>query len=146
MPRTANLQTPGAVLQSFIDDYQINAFSLSKSIKVAYQSVTNILKGKGRISVQIALRLARYFGNSPEYWLNVQSSSEIDKLSADKNFVRIIQSIPSAKKTAGKTKKIEKTKTGNNKTKTLAEKRKKAAKVPGAKKTRGKKAGRPPKK
>ncbi|MCL2180015.1 MAG: HigA family addiction module antitoxin [Treponema sp.] len=128
MPKS---QTPGAVLQSYIDEYQINPFSLSKSIKVAYQSVTNILKGKARITVHMALRLSQYFGNSPKYWLDIQSASEIDELSSDKKFTSIIKSIPKASKGA---------KPGKNKTTTLAEKRKKAAKVPGAKGARGSKA------
>ena len=133
MPKTAKQQTPGAVLQSFIDDYQINAFLLSKEIKVAYQSVTNIIKEKARITVPMALRLAQYFGNSAKYWIDVQSSCEIDELSEDKKFVAIISSIPRAQKPSGKAKKETKVKTGRNKTNTLAKKRKKAAKVPGAK-------------
>ena len=142
MPKTAKSKTPGAILQSYIDDYQINAFSLSKSLQVAYQSVTNILNGKGRITVSIALRLGQYFGNSPKYWLDVQASSEIDELSEDKKFVKIIKSIPRAKKPAGKAKKAPKADTAKkNKSNTLAEKRKKASKVPG-----GKKAGRKSKK
>ena len=136
MPKTQ--KTPGEVLQSFIEEYQINAFSLSKSLKVAYQSVTNIIKGKARISVQMALRLGQYFGNSPKYWLDIQSSSEIDELSANKKFINEVKSIEKAGKPTGKAKKEPKA--GRKKTKTLAEKRKKAAKTPGAKKTRGRKA------
>lgn len=142
MPKKIKSQTPGEVLQVFIDKYQINAFSLSKSIKVAYQSVVNILKGKGRISVPIALRLGQYFGNPPKYWLDIQSSSEIEKLSSSKKFVSDLKSIQRADISAGKAGK----KTRKNKTNTLSGKRKKAAKIPGAKKTRGRKAGRPAKK
>jgi len=139
MPKKAKSQTPGAVLQSFIEEYQINAFSLSKSISVAYQSVTNILKGKGRITVPMALRLGQFFGNSPKYWLDIQDSSEIDALCADKNFVKTVQNISKAQKPSDKPKK--ETKTGKKKANTLAEKRKKAEKKPGAKKARGRKAG-----
>jgi len=135
MPKTK--KTPGEVLQSYIEEYQINAFLLSKSLKVAYQSVTNIIKGKARISVQMALRLGQFFGNSAKFWLDIQISSEIDELSSNKKFINEVKSIPKADKTAGKAKKA---KPGKTKTKTLAEKRKKAAKAPGAKKTRGRKA------
>ena len=138
MPKAAKRQTtPGDVLQSFIDNYQINPFSLSKSLKVNYQTVTHILNGKSRITVQMALRLAQYFGNSPKYWLDVQASSEIDELSADKKFISSIKSIPKAEKPTGKAKKKTNDKTKKNKTLTLAEKRKRAAKIPGAKKARG---------
>ena len=136
MAKTKKPQTPGSVLQSFIDDYQINAFLLSKEIKTAYQSVTNIIKEKARITTPMALRLAQYFGNSPKFWIDVQSSSEINELSEDKKFVKIINSIPKAQKPAGKAKasaaKLA-AKPGRNKTDTLAEKRKQAARVPGAK-------------
>ena len=155
MPRTAKSQTPGAVLREYIDKYQINAFSLSKSLDVAYQSVINILNGKTRISVQMALRLAAYFGNSVKFWIDVQTSSEIDELSANKKFLSSIKKIPkagtAAPKSTGKAKKEKKAKAGK-KTKTLAEKRKKAAKAPGskasqrAKMARGRKTGRPAKK
>ncbi|MCL2276842.1 MAG: HigA family addiction module antitoxin [Treponema sp.] len=141
MARSSQTKNPGEVLQSFIDEYQTNAFALSKSIKVAYQSVTNILNGKGRISVHIALRLGQYFGNTPKYWLDVQASYEIDELSADKKFVNSIKSIPKAVKPSGKVKKEIK-----NKGDTLAEKRKNAAKLPGAKQARGKKPGKSKKK
>ena len=146
MPKTAKPKTPGAVLQSYIEEYQINPFSLSKSLKVAYQSVVNIIKGKARITVPFALRLSAYFGNPPQFWLDIQASSEIEELSSDKKFLSVIKSIPKAQKAAGKVKKEQKVKTGKNKTGTLAEKRKKAAKVPGARMAKGKKAGRPPRK
>jgi len=142
MPKTVKNQTPGDVLRTFIDDYQINPFSLSKSLKVNYQTVTHIINGKSRITVQMALRLAQYFGNSPKYWLDIQASSEIDELSADKKFIASVKSIPKAEKQAKKAKKEIKAKTGRKKTNTLAEKRKKAKKVPGSKTTRGRKAGR----
>ena len=139
MPKTVKSQTPGEALQSFIDDYQINPFSLSKSIKVGYQSVTNIIKGKARITVQMAVRLSAYFGNSPAYWIDVQASSEIMELAADKKFVSEIKSIPRAAKPTGKAKPkaAPKAKTAKKKTGTLADKRKAAAKAPGAKKPRG---------
>jgi len=151
MPRTSKPQTPGEVLQKFIDDYQTNPFALSKSLNVTYQTVTHIIKGKSRITVQMALRLGQYFGNSPKYWLDMQASSEIDELSVNKKFISEIKNIPRAGKPSGKkdtkaSKKNTQTKTGKKKTNTLAEKRKKAVKVPGAKKARGKKSGRPAKK
>ncbi|MCL2244984.1 MAG: HigA family addiction module antitoxin [Treponema sp.] len=140
MPKTANPQNPGAVLQSFIDKYQINAFFLSKEIRVNYQTVTNILKGKARITVKTALRLAAYFGNSPKYWIDIQVASEIDELSADKKFISVIKSIPKAEVNAGKAK------TGKIKTGASAGKVKKGPKAAAAKNAKGKKTGRPAKK
>jgi len=143
MPKTAKPQTPGAILQSFIDEYQINAFLLSKEINVNYQTVTNILKGKARITVKTALRLAAYFGNSPKYWIDVQVSAEIDELAADKKFLSIIKSITKAEKHAGKPKADKKEKFSKKKP---LEKKRIKTKSSGAKKPKGKKAGRPAKK
>ena len=147
MPKAAKQQSAGAVLQSFIEEYRINPFSLSKSLQVAYQSVTNIISGKTRITVQMALRLAQYFGNSPKFWLDAQYSSEINELSTNKKFIASIKKIPRAKKPTGKAaaktvKKVTKAKAGKKKTNTLAGKRKKAAKVSGTKKARGRKTRR----
>jgi len=126
MPKTE--KTPATVLQALIDEYQINAFSLSKSIHFDYKTLLNILKGKGKITVPTALRLGKYFGQSPSYWIDIQSASEINELANDKKFTSMINSIPKVQKQPAK----ETTASRRGKTKTLAEKRKKAAKVPGA--------------
>jgi len=134
MPKTN--KTPGAELQSFIDQYQINPFFLSKQLKLSYQTILNIVKGDAKITAQTAMRLGKYFNVPPKYWLDIQVASEIDELSANKKFAAILKSIPKASKPTGKAK------AAKGKTNTLAEKRKKAAKVPGAKAAKGKKAGK----
>jgi len=137
MPKSSKSQTPSTVLQKYIDDYQTNPFALSKALNVAYQTVTHIIQGKARISVQMALRLAKHFGNSPKYWLDIQSASEIDELSANKKFVAEIKKISKADKSAGKAKKETKAKAKKG---PKGKKGKKPAKAAGAKKTRGRKA------
>jgi addiction module HigA family antidote len=135
---TKKNQLPGEVLQSFIDKYQINPFALSKDVKLSYQTVLNILKGKGKISVPTALRLGKYFGNSPGYWLDVQSSSEIDKLSANKKFLSIMKGIQKVKAPESKSGFTAKAKPEKRKAKALSEKRKNASKIPGSKAIKGK--------
>jgi addiction module HigA family antidote len=132
MPKTE--KTPGSVLQSFLDEYQINPFFLSKETNLSYQTVLNILKGKGKITVPTALRFGKYFGNSPQYWMDIQVSSEIEKLSVNKKFSSVIKKVPKAQKSKGAGKKKAKTTKSN----ALSAKRKKAAKIPGAKQARGK--------
>jgi len=144
MPRTAKFKTasavtPSEVLQKFIDDYQTNPFALSKALNVAYQSVTHILQGKARISPKMAIRLSSHFGNPVKYWLDIQTSADLAELSADKKFQSSLKKIVKAAKPTGKLKKEKTAKIGKGKTNTLAEKRKKAAKIPGSKKARGRK-------
>jgi len=127
-------KTPGAVLQTFIDKYQINPFSLSKSTGIYYKTIRDIISGSARITVPTALRLGKYFGTTPQFWLDLQISSEINKLSADKKFQTVLKNIPKAEiqKSSAKEKQAKR------KPSTLREKRKKAAKIPGSKKTFGK--------
>jgi len=143
MPKTkTNLKTPAEVLQSYIDEYQINPFSLSKSIKMAYQSVANILKGKGKISANIAIRLGQYFGNTPQFWLDIQAQSEIAELSSDKKFTAVLSKIPKAVKPSGKKTKEPKTASKKRKRTTINPAvPQKAAKVKSRKKVKAFKTG-----
>jgi len=133
MPKT--VKTPATVLQSLIDEYQTNPFALSKNTHLAYQTVTNILRGKGKIRVPIAIKLGKYFGVAPEYFINIQVEAIKNGLAKNKAFSKQLASIQKAKKPSGK-----KTANTKGKTKTLAAKRKKAAKVPGARGAKRKRA------
>ena len=96
MPKTKT-QTPGEVLQKYIDDYQTNPFALSKSLGVNYQTVTHIISGKARITPQMAIRLSKYFPTTTTFWLDLQAQSEISALQSDKKFITQINKIPKAK-------------------------------------------------
>jgi len=136
-------KSPAEVLQSFIDEYQINPFSLSKSIGMAYQSVANILTGKGRISTNIAIRLGKYFGNTPKFWLDIQAQSEIAELSTDKKFTAVLNKIPKVVKPTDKKGKEPKAASKKRKRTTINPAvPKKTAKVKSRKKIKAFKTGR----
>lgn len=64
---------PGEILlKEFLEPMEINQQALSRSIKVPYQRVNEIINGRRGVTPSTALRLARYFGTSPELWLNLQ--------------------------------------------------------------------------
>ena len=125
MPKTP--QTPASVLSSLMEEYQLNPLSLSKQIGLSNSSVRNIVMGKSGISVPVALRLSKFFGQCPSYWLDLQLQADIQKATSDKNLQNALKAIPKARKP------VTPAKVKNAKTNTLAEKRKKAAKAPGAK-------------
>jgi len=129
MPKTA--QTPASALKSLMGEYQVTAFSLSKAISLSNSAVQQILKGKNKITVSTASRLAKFFGNSVSYWLDLQQQSDLAEAAKDKNLSDILKGITKAKKPAVKAKAKPQAKPA--KKTTLADKRKKAAKVPGAK-------------
>ena len=129
-------KTPSEALTQLIEEYQINAFSLSKAIKINYQTVLNIINGSNRITLQTAMKLGKYFGKPPEYWIDIQTKADIVEISSDKKFIKSLNAVSKAPKPKAKAKPaaVGKQKTTKKTTKqnTLAEKRKKAAKVPGA--------------
>ena len=127
MPKSA--QTPASVLLALMDEYQLNPLSLSKEINLNYASVRQIVTGKSKVTIPTALRLAKYFGQTPDYWLDLQRDVEIKEAENDKELMAIVKGISKAKKPVEKPKTQGKTVKKN----TLSDKRKNAAKVPGAK-------------
>lgn len=70
---------PGHVLKGFLDDYGLSEYRLARDIHVPPRRINEIIHGKRGISVDTALRLSAYFGNSPQFWMNAQQTYEIAK-------------------------------------------------------------------
>lgn len=71
---------PGEVLQEeFLIPLQITAYRLAKAIDIPQTRVSEILKGKRRITADTALRLSYYFGNSPKFWLGLQDDYDLEE-------------------------------------------------------------------
>lgn len=68
---------PGRILKREMKSRDLSANKLSLDLRVPSGRITQILNGKRGISAETALRLARYFGNSPQFWINLQSKYEI---------------------------------------------------------------------
>ena len=69
---------PGEILEEeFLVPMGISPYKLAKDIKISATRVSEILKGKRRITIDTALRLSRYFGNSVEFWVGIQADYEI---------------------------------------------------------------------
>lgn len=67
------LVTPGEILnEEFLKPLEISAYRLAKDTGMPATRISQILKGKRRITADTALRLSRYFGNSPDFWLGIQ--------------------------------------------------------------------------
>jgi addiction module HigA family antidote len=99
MPK-ASAQTPAAVLKSLMDEYQLNPFKLAGEIKLSNSSVRQILLGKSRVTASTALRLAKFFGNTPEFWLNLQNKSDLAEAAKDTGLSAALKAIGKAKKPA----------------------------------------------
>ena len=64
---------PGEMLlEEFLNPMGLTQRELSAGIRVPYQRVNEIVRGKRGITPSTALRLSRYFGNTPDFWMNLQ--------------------------------------------------------------------------
>ena len=69
---------PGELLrEDFLPDYGLTASQLAEALGVSRQTVNEVLRERRAISPAMALRLARFFGNSPEFWLNGQRAVDL---------------------------------------------------------------------
>jgi addiction module HigA family antidote len=70
---------PGEVLQAdFLEALEITQYRLAKGISVPPRRINEIVHGKRSITADTALRLARFFGTSERFWLNLQSRYDLE--------------------------------------------------------------------
>lgn len=69
---------PGEMLrEDFLPEYGLSVSGLAEAIGVSRQSINELLRERRAVSPEMALRLARLFGNSPEFWLNAQRAVDL---------------------------------------------------------------------
>lgn len=69
---------PGEMLrEDFLPDYDLTVTRLAESLGVSRQSVNELLRERRAVSPEMAVRLGRLFGNSPEFWLNAQRAVDL---------------------------------------------------------------------
>ena len=69
---------PGEHLADILKDSGITANALALRLRVPANRITLMIQGKRAITAETALRLARYFGTSPEFWMNLQTKYDLD--------------------------------------------------------------------
>lgn len=71
---------PGEILlEEFLQEYEISQNRLGREIGMSPRAINEIVHGKRSITANSALRLARFFGNSPKFWLNLQTSYDLEE-------------------------------------------------------------------
>lgn len=83
---------PGEMLrEDFLPDYGLTVSGLAKVVGVSRQTINELLRGRRAVSPEMSLRLARLFGNSPEFWLNAQRAVDLwdAAQTIDKDIARI---------------------------------------------------------
>jgi addiction module HigA family antidote len=82
IPNTARMKRrpthPGEMLrEDFLPDSKLTVSGLAEAVGVSRLSVNELLRGRRAVSPEMALRLSRLFGNSPEFWLNAQRAVDL---------------------------------------------------------------------
>ena len=89
---------PGEILRGELDELGLSASALSKELGVPVNRVTMILNRQRGVSADTALRLARYFGTTPQLWLNLQKTWELRRaeIAAGREIAKCVTRRPSA--------------------------------------------------
>ena len=70
---------PGEILRDeFLTPMEISVYRLAQAIKVSRPRLNDIVLGRRGITTDTALRLGRYFGMTPEFWINLQTRYDLD--------------------------------------------------------------------
>jgi addiction module HigA family antidote len=109
-----NLSSPSVVLKNLMEEYGLNPSKLAAAVNFNQATLRLIIMGKGKISCPAAFRLAKFFGNTPEYWLNLQNQYDISEAAKDKELIAVLKNIKKAVK-AAPAKKEAKTTASTNK-------------------------------
>ena len=84
MDRLTNIH-PGEILfEEFLRPLKITAYRLSKDTGIPQTRISQIMKGKRRITADTALRLSSYFGTTAKFWLGLQDDYDIEEISMKK--------------------------------------------------------------
>jgi addiction module HigA family antidote len=71
---------PGEILmEEFLTPMSISQYRLSRDISVPPRRINEIVHGTRRVTADTALRLGRYFGVSPQFWLNLQAHFDLEQ-------------------------------------------------------------------
>ena len=76
--RTRTPIHPGEILSDELQELNLSAAELARNLDVPPNRITQIMAGKRAMTADTALRLARYFGMSAEFWINLQKIYELD--------------------------------------------------------------------
>ena len=84
---------PGEVLQEeFLDPMGISAYRLSKDTGIPQTRISEIIRGRRRVTADTALRLAKYFGMSARFWMGLQGDFDIEE--EERVISKELESIP----------------------------------------------------
>ncbi len=79
MKKIRNIHPGEVLLEEFLIPFELSAYRLAQDMAIPQTRVSQILKGKRRITADTAIRLSIYFGNSPQFWLGLQNDYDLEE-------------------------------------------------------------------
>lgn len=79
MDKLANIHPGEVLLEEFLRPLKITAYRLSKDTDIPQTRISQIIKGKRRITADTALRFSSYFGTTAKFWLGLQDDYDIEE-------------------------------------------------------------------
>ncbi len=79
MKSLKNIHPGEILLEEFLVPLDISAYRLAKDTFLPQTRISEIIKGRRRITADTALRLSRYFGNSAKFWLGLQDDFDLEE-------------------------------------------------------------------
>jgi addiction module HigA family antidote len=99
MPKMSSALVPGEVLkEKFMEPYQLKSAALAKEIGVYPAIISNVLNSKQRITIPLALRLAKYFKTTEKYWVDLQYNYDYEQITKDPALKEALKAIGAAEK------------------------------------------------
>lgn len=89
---------PGEMLrEEFMPDFKLSVATLAKRLGVSRQSINELVHERRGLSSDMALRLARLFGTTPQYWMNLQRGIDLwDSLELNRDSIEAIEPLEAA--------------------------------------------------
>lgn len=79
MKELLNIHPGEVLLEEFMKPMNISAYKLAKDTQLSQTRISEIIKGKRRITADTALRFSRYFGTTPQFWLGLQDDFDLEE-------------------------------------------------------------------
>jgi len=87
MEKVPNIHPGEVLLEEFLLPSGISAYRLAMDLEIPQTRISQIIKGKRRITSDTALRFSSYFGNSPEFWLGLQTDVDVEE---ERNAIHVL--------------------------------------------------------
>jgi addiction module HigA family antidote len=87
---------PQVELQKLVEKYQLSVNQIAEDIGLSLSGARQVLTGKSRITVNIGLKLAKYFSKADDYWINLQCKYDVDAAKKDQDFAAALRDIEPA--------------------------------------------------